>query len=172
MCNLCWSSYPDSSKSRKRWDWGRNQPCACKLLILPFHNDLRLSLRVPLWWPLLILFCSQDAVPRPIARLSVTVVAVALSLFVLRSFLNTVVFALVCSLFLFGIQLYSLTGFFLGGEASEQKSHLLASQLQCLAFYKHVFFCTDSLHWNFCPSSCNSTPRSFSFNWKQLSHAT
>lgn len=35
-----------------------------------------------------------DAVPRPIASLLVTVVAVALSLFVLRSFLNTVVFAL------------------------------------------------------------------------------
>lgn len=35
-----------------------------------------------------------DAVPRPVARLSVTVVATALFLFVLRSFLSTVFFAL------------------------------------------------------------------------------
>ncbi|XP_021763425.1 uncharacterized protein LOC110728097 [Chenopodium quinoa] len=35
-----------------------------------------------------------DAVPRPVARLSVTVVAAAVSLFVLRSFVSTVFFAL------------------------------------------------------------------------------
>ncbi|KNA21416.1 hypothetical protein SOVF_043510 [Spinacia oleracea] len=35
-----------------------------------------------------------DSVPRPVARLSVTVVAAALSLFVLRSFVSTVFFAL------------------------------------------------------------------------------
>ncbi|KAK9733897.1 hypothetical protein RND81_04G099300 [Saponaria officinalis] len=35
-----------------------------------------------------------DAVPRPVARLSVTVVAATLSLFVLKSFLSTVFFAL------------------------------------------------------------------------------
>ncbi|KAL2925500.1 Trypacidin cluster transcriptional coactivator tpcD [Bienertia sinuspersici] len=35
-----------------------------------------------------------DAVPRPVARLFVTVVATALSLFVLRSFLSTVFFSL------------------------------------------------------------------------------
>uniref|UniRef100_A0A803MLK9 Uncharacterized protein n=1 Tax=Chenopodium quinoa TaxID=63459 RepID=A0A803MLK9_CHEQI len=36
-----------------------------------------------------------DAVPRPVARLSVTVVAAAVSLFVLRSFVSTVFFALI-----------------------------------------------------------------------------
>ncbi|KAK8570021.1 hypothetical protein V6N13_002726 [Hibiscus sabdariffa] len=37
-----------------------------------------------------------DSVPRPIARISVTVVALAVALFVLRSFLSTAFFALVC----------------------------------------------------------------------------
>lgn len=46
------------------------------------------------------LFCScQASIPRPVARISITVVALAISLFVLKSFVSTAFFALVCFIF-------------------------------------------------------------------------
>lgn len=45
--------------------------------------------------------CYQEYVPRPIARISVTVVTLAVVLFVLKSFLSTAFFALVRCLFSF-----------------------------------------------------------------------
>lgn len=42
-------------------------------------------------------FCHfKDSIPRPIARISITVIAVTLALFVLKSFLSTAFFVLVC----------------------------------------------------------------------------
>lgn len=46
-------------------------------------------------------FCVKVSVPRPVARISVTTAALAVSLFVIKSFLSTAFFVLVCELFAF-----------------------------------------------------------------------
>lgn len=48
----------------------------------------------------------QDSVPRPVARISVTVVALTVTLFVLKSFLSTAFFVLVCYLSFPSIGIY------------------------------------------------------------------
>lgn len=82
----------------ERWNRSRNQPSSCELSlsllsltvvgILNVFFSVSHTFRCQFAW--------KVSVPRPVARISVTIAALAVSLFVLKSFLSTAFFVVVC----------------------------------------------------------------------------